>query len=119
MIGILTIFELSAQFPRFARKALMAERAGTSETGPIAGWVDFLKFQFQARSVVPKEGSDADAILSRAEDAVRQGNLAKALEELSRLTSPAGDEMVKWSNQARALVTATDAVKLLLSSMQK
>ncbi len=117
--GILTIFELSAQFPLFARKALMAERAGTSETGPIAGWVDFLKFQFQARSVVPKEGSDADAILSRAEDAVRQGNLAKALEELSRLTSPAGDEMVKWSNQARALVTATDAVKLLLSSMQE
>jgi hypothetical protein len=68
---------------------------------------------------VPSQGNDADAILSRAEGAVRQGNLAKALEELKDLTSPANDEMAKWSNQAMARLAAADAVKLLLASIQE
>ena len=117
--GAVTIAELNAQFPPFARKALTAQRAGSSENRLSAGWADFLKSQFQARSVSPKEGNDADAVLSRAEDAVRQGNLAKALEELSNLTSPAKDKMAQWSNQAVARLAAADAVKLLLVSIEE
>jgi hypothetical protein len=117
--GAVTVAELGAQFPTFARKALMAQRAGLSANGLGAGWAEFLKSQLQARSTVPSQGNDADAILSRAEGAVRQGNLAKALEELKDLTYPANDEMAKWSNQAMARLAAADAVKLLLALIQE
>lgn len=117
--GATTVAELSAQFPSFARNALTAQRASSSANDLSVGLVDFLKSQFQARSVAPKDGNGADAVLSRAEAAVRQGNLAKALEELSSLTSPAKDEMAKWSNQAMARIAAIEAVKLLLASIQE
>jgi hypothetical protein len=38
---------------------------------------------------------------------------------LKDLTSPANDEMAKWSNQAMARLAAADAVKLLLASIQE
>ena len=116
--GAVTIAELSAQFPSFARRALIAHRGSLSENGLSSGFVNFLKSQFQARSVSPKDGNDADAILSRAEDALRQGNLANALEELSELTAPAKEEMVEWSNQAMERLAAMDSVKLLLASIR-
>jgi hypothetical protein len=117
--GATTVAELGAQFPFFARNALTAHRASSSANDLSVGLVDFLKSQFQARSVAPKDGNDVDAVLSRAEAAVRQGNLAKALEELSSLTFPAKDEMAKWSNQAMARLAAIDAVKLLLAAIQE
>ncbi|MAT88893.1 MAG: hypothetical protein CL532_10185 [Aestuariivita sp.] len=117
--GAVTIAELSAQFPSFARKALMAQRGGSSENGLSSGLVNFLKSQFQARSVAPKDGNDTDSILSRAEDALRQGNLLNTLEELSKLATPAKEEMAEWSNQAMARLAAMDAVKLLLASIEE
>ena len=73
----------------------------------------FLKSQVQARAVAPKEGTDADSVLSRAEAALRDGKLAKALEELQALQPPAKEAMAEWQAEAKQRLNLVHALNSL------
>jgi hypothetical protein len=109
--GVVTLANLQTRFPDAARAALAAARTG--EASGSDGFTGFLKRQLGARSVAPREGSDADAVLSRAEAAVRDGRLGEALSELETLPEAAMTAMQEWRADANARHDATEAADAL------
>ena len=60
--------------------------------------------------MVPREGSDPDAVLSRADAAVARGDIAAALAEIAELPERGQAAMADWTARARAWVDASGAV---------
>lgn len=108
--GVPTLSGLQSGFTESARAALGAARASGEQTGED-GFGGFLKRSLGARSVAPREGSDPDAVLSRAEAAIRDGALDTALSELDTLPAAAQDAMGAWLVDARARATARTAAQ--------
>jgi len=73
----------------------------------------FLQDQLGVRSVAPKDGNDADAVLSRAEAALKAGDLASAFAELDALPSEGQAEMTDWIALATRRAQALDALSAL------
>ncbi|MEM8731192.1 MAG: hypothetical protein AAGF79_14870 [Pseudomonadota bacterium] len=106
--GVVTQGMLLQEFPPAARAALTADReADPDSTKGIGG---FFERQLGARSTTPQEGTDTDAILSRAEAAVKGDDLSTALSELQALPAPAAEQMASWVQQA---TTRRDALAAL------
>lgn len=115
--GLPTASALISSFPDAARDALAAARAsgaGTEDDGGVAG---FLRNQLGARSVTPREGDDPDAVLSRAEAALRKGDLNTVLTEIEVLPDAAQNEISDWVASARlrrdALAAAAELAQQL------
>lgn len=108
--GVATLINLQTRFPDLARAALADARASTTQTEET-GVGGFLRRQLGARSVTPREGSDPDAVLSRAEAAVRDGRVADALREINALPQGAIDAMQSWSADAKMRADAEAAVQ--------
>lgn len=110
--GVATNSELAADFPIAARAALATARAeGVSDdAGGIGG---FFRSQFDVRSTTPQEGDGPDAVLSRAEAAVKDGRVADALAELEALPEVARAELTDWTARAQARSDVLDAIATL------
>jgi hypothetical protein len=111
--GVQTYQELRDSFAEAARSALIAARDELNESEGFTGIGNYLRKQFQARSVTPKTGDDADAVLSRAEQALRENDLNGALNELDALPDAARDQMQPWINQARERQDALEQLEIL------
>lgn len=110
--GVVTAANLQDRFPDAARASLAAARAASPDVdgGGIGG---FFRQQLGARSVAPRDGDDPDAILSRAEAAMRDGRLADALAEVKALPPEAQEPLSEWLSDAQARHDAQDAVQTL------
>lgn len=115
--GVPTLASLQDQFPDVARAALATARSEGVSGEETTGFGAFLRNQFDVRSTTPQEGNSADAILSRAEAAVRNGRLNDALAEISALPEVVRAEMSDWVAQAEARVDAIAAVDILSTSL--
>ncbi len=113
--GVTTLSELQQTLPEAARSALAAAR--TNATDENGGFGGFLRQQLGARSVEPRAGDDPDAVLSRMEEAVRQGRLADALTEAEALSDPAKAELQSWMDAAQARLEATNAAEALIQRL--
>lgn len=111
--GAPTLAALQADFPDLARDALRAARQAQNPGG-IGG---FFETQLGLRSLQPREGDDPDAILSRAEAALRDGRLSETLDEIARLPEEAATVLADWQAQAQMRVTLTDAARSLAQSL--
>jgi hypothetical protein len=115
--GLPTLASLQDSFPDAARLAL--EAALKENTGE--SWADrvatFLRSQTGARSLAPREGSDPDAILSRAEAALAAGQVALALTEVAALPDVAQSAMKVWRETAEKRLAAEAAVGVIAQSM--
>jgi hypothetical protein len=111
--GVATVASLQADFPPAARAALAAAlQAG--EGGNIATRaIDFLRAQVGARSITPREGDDADAVLSRAQAAVDAGKIAAAEAQLAALPEAALPHMAAWRSRANRRIGAIAAYRQL------
>ncbi|MFZ3580663.1 COG4223 family protein [Loktanella sp. DJP18] len=115
--GTPTLATLRETFPETSRLALAAAR-NSGEAGDDTGaFGSFLRNQLNVRSVAPREGTSADAILSRAEDALRNGRLNDALAEIATLPESARAAMSDWVAQAEARAAAVDAADQLDASL--
>ncbi|MEO1607456.1 MAG: mitofilin family membrane protein, partial [Pseudomonadota bacterium] len=115
--GVTTLAQLQAEVADAARSALAVVRSDEQGTGGVGA---FLQRQLGARSVTPKQGDDADAVLSRMEAAVRSGDLGTALDEASGLPEKARGAMSGWLGAAETrhnAQSALDALTQQLSSM--
>lgn len=101
-------------FPAAARAALAAARAEAGEGASVTG---FLRSQLGLRSLTPREGDDADAVLSRAEAALAQGRIADALAEIETLPEGARGAMADWAAAARSRADALAAAEALSAAM--
>lgn len=110
--GAPTLSELQASYPAAARTALsesLKSEMGDSATERLGA---FLRSQVGARSLNPREGDDPDAILSRAEAALRSGDLAQSLAELASLPPAGQTAMADWATAAQTrldVLAAADA----------
>lgn len=115
--GIPTLAALQESFPDVAREALVTARnAGVSgEEG--SGLGAFLRTQFEVRSVTPQDGDGADAVLSRAEAAVKSGRLNDALTEISGLPDEARAVAAEWIGLAQQRADAITAIDMLSTTL--
>jgi len=116
--GVVTLQVLSQDYADVARAALAAARAEMDQGQGMAKLTNFLKNQFNARSVVPKSGDDPDAVLSRAEQALRDGDLAAAMDEISKLGPRAQATMSDWIAAAQARLDAQNTVNILIDQLK-
>jgi len=112
-VGLPTVADLADAFPEVARQFLEdALRANMGES-----WTDrvssFLRSQTGLRSLSPKEGSDPDAVLSRAEAALRAGEVGTAIAELSAIPDAGKPALADWLAQATIRVDAEAAIATL------
>ncbi|WP_131802576.1 COG4223 family protein [Yoonia litorea] len=115
--GVVTLPALQDSFSEVAREALATARSEGVAGEATTGFGAFLRNQFDVRSTAPRDGDDADAVLSRAEAALRSGRLSDALAELSALPEVARAEMSDWLAQAEARASAVAAVDVLSSNL--
>ena len=114
--GVPSLSALQESFPAAARAALAAARAG-GETQEGGGVLSFLSTQLGARSLEPREGPGTDAVLSRAEAALREGRLGDALSEIDALPGAPSAEMDAWASDAKRRLEATEAVSALAAEV--
>jgi hypothetical protein len=111
--GLPTLAALQAAFPAAARAALAAAPP-PPDAGATDRLIGFLRAQTGARSLAPREGQDTDAILSRAEAAVRGGDLTAALSEIGALPPGPAAALADW----RLRAAARHAALVALSELQ-
>ncbi len=110
---------LEESFPEAARAALAAAlRTEATGAGPMERIGAFLRTQTGARSLEPLAGGGADAVLSRAEAALRAGNLAEALGELAALPTDGQAAMAGWSAAAEARLAVAAALVGLAPALE-
>ncbi|MGI3169815.1 hypothetical protein ACRARG_11710 [Pseudooceanicola sp. C21-150M6] len=110
--GVPTLAALRDMFPGAARQALAVSRGtGNSSVG------DFFRTQLGVRSLEPREGSDPDAILSRAEAALSGGDIATSLSEVDTLPEAARSEFSSWIAAARTRLETVDAANGLMAEL--
>ena len=80
----------------------------------ILKFLTFLKSQFQARSTIPRQGSDPDAVLSRSEAFLKTNDLEKSLFELTQLDGIALKVMEPWRISAENRINSLLAVEQLV-----
>jgi hypothetical protein len=115
--GVVSLPDLRAAFPELAREALDASIRETVDDDLTERAVAFLRAQTGLRSLAPREGDDPDAVLSRAEAALRGGDLGAAISELSQLP-PAGQAvMAGWIERAQQRNTVTEAAETLADTL--
>lgn len=114
--GAPSLADLQRSFPPLARDALTAALRAQAP----AGWGDritaFLRMQTGARSLAPRAGTDPDAILSRAEGQLSDGNVAAALAELAGLPDAARQLLAPWVAKAEARQKAFEALGALAAT---
>jgi len=115
--GIPTLSALQDSFPLAARAALAASLTVDTDAGLLGRLGDFLKVQTGARSLTPKEGDDPDAVLSRAEQAMREGRVADALELVAILPQPGQAAMADWIQTAQLHADTMAAFDALTSAL--
>ncbi|MBO6897093.1 MAG: hypothetical protein JJ868_06935 [Shimia sp.] len=115
--GVITLAALIESYPEAARAALAKAREDKVDVGTGNKLGNFLKTQFGARSVEAREGTDTDAILSRAETALKAGDLAAALAELDTLAEGPKTVMADWVAQAQTRAAATQAAEDLAQTL--
>jgi len=110
--GVVTLAALQTGFAPAAREALSA--VAPPPDAPLSDRVlNFLRNQTGARSLAPRDGDTTDAVLSRAEAALRQGEVAAALLELDALSEGPAATMAGWQAQAEARLQAMAALSML------
>lgn len=115
--GLPTLASLQASFPAAARAGLDASlRADMGET-TAERFGSFLRTQTGARSLEPREGTDPDAVLSRAEAALREGQLPAAIAEIAALPDPGQAALADWVAQATRRIDASAAVQALAGAV--
>lgn len=111
--GLPTLAALEASFPDAARAALEASLRANMGESWTARVTAFLRTQTGARSLTPRDGTDPDAVLSRAEAALHGGKLADAVAELAALPEVGQAAMKDWVATATRRLQAEGAVAAL------
>jgi hypothetical protein len=117
--GVPTLMALRQGFPEAARAALAATIRSSvdPDDGPMERLGAFLKAQTGARSITPREGADPDAVLSRAEAALAEGELRSALSLLDTLPEQGQEALADWRAGAEARADALDAAAELSATL--
>ncbi len=114
--GIPSLPALQRSFPDAARDGLAESVKDTMGEGVGDRLGAFLRAQVGARSLEAREGDDPDAVLSRAEAALRAGDIPTVLTELQALPEGGQAAMTGWTTQAQTRIEALETLTTLTAS---
>ncbi|MEX0583804.1 MAG: mitofilin family membrane protein, partial [Sneathiella sp.] len=112
-VGAPTMVSLQKDFTAIATDISQAARLPSEETWygqalhRIASAVKF-------RRVDETDGSDVDAVVARAEQALDANNLDKAVAEIEKLSGPAAEVAAPWLEKAKSRLTVEQSIAELL-----
>jgi hypothetical protein len=115
--GVSTLEELQSTFPAAARAALPIAIRDTAGEGTMNRVTAFLQSQVGGRSLEPQEGDSPDAVLSRAEAALRDGDLSGVVAELAALPEEAQSVMADWTSSAETRIAALEAMDAFAAAL--
>ena len=111
--GIPTLAALREAFPDAARAGLEAALRARMDAGEVGRVEGFMRIHSGIRSLSPQEGDDPDSVLSRAEAALAEADIAGALALIDALPPEGRSAMQAWVEQAetrRAALAGLDAL---------
>ncbi|MFC3613368.1 COG4223 family protein [Lutimaribacter marinistellae] len=111
--GVASMAALRDAWDPAARAALATARNTDRGTGFRA----FLERQTGARSVVPRDGDDPDAVLSRAQANLTRGDIGMTLEQIDALPDTAKEALADWTAMARIRIETVAAADALVQSL--
>lgn len=115
--GVPTLPDLQGDFPGLARAALGSVQTVAEDASTGDRLAAFLRRHTNARSLAPRDGDDPDAILSRAEAALLEGDLSLVLAELKVLPEPAVSKFSDWTKRVKSRSDAIAALNELTQSV--
>ncbi|QYK41974.1 MAG: hypothetical protein KF887_02195 [Paracoccaceae bacterium] len=107
--GVPTLATLQEDFADPARAALESALRADPGEGAVDRLATFLRSATGARSLTPRDGTDPDAILSRAEGHLREGRLSETLAELATLPEVAQPALAGWVARAQTRLNVQTA----------
>ena len=116
--GVASLARLQDDFPGAARAALNAANQAEADAGTTSGLVAFLRSQLGARSLQPQDGDSADAVLSRAEAALRNADIGGALAELETISDVAKAPLSDWIKTAKTRQDTVSAFTALAETIK-
>ncbi len=117
--GIPQLSALQQEFPTVARTALDASiRTSSDEGGAVDKFTSFLRVQAGVRSLAPREGDDPDAVLSRAEAALKSGDVSATLEEIKTLPEAGQAALTDWAGAAMTRLDVLGAASEFADTLQ-
>lgn len=108
--GLMRADALKNSFPAMAAATVRAGAVPESSTTWFRRMLDRILSIINIRPFGVVEGTTPGAIVARAEQALRADNLPQAVSELDTLTGTAADAAKTWLAQAKARVTAEQAL---------
>lgn len=111
--GIPTQAQITDRF-----RPLASDIVRAAERGDGANWIDSVTGKLSTLVTVRRQGggvvgSSADAIVARAEAALGENNLGKAVEELAALQGAGAGAAAAWLDDAKARLAADQAARAL------
>ncbi len=116
--GVATPGALEAGFTDAAYDAIRASIQAEADDSVLGRMEAFVSAQVANRSLSPQEGDSTDAILSRAEDALRRENMGEAAAEIAALPEAAKAAMGDWAERLQARVNAEAALAGLRGDLE-
>lgn len=117
--GVATLSALQDAFPPLARAVLDGAARADAQAGKTSTFTAFLRTQFGARSLTPQGGDGPDAVLSRAEAALRNGDLDTVLAELETIPADISGPLSGWVNDVLTRQQAVDGVVSLQTALNR
>ncbi len=117
--GVPSLADLQTGFIAPSRAALSAALKATVGDDAMSRISAFVRNQVGARSLTAREGTDPDAILSRADAALQAGDLAAVLAEIATLPEQGRAAMAEWVALAQTRITAMSEVATLAANFGK
>lgn len=115
--GVPSMADLQAGFDEPARAALSLSLKSTVGDSAMQRLSAFVRNQVGARSLTARDGSDPDAILSRADAALAKGDLAEVVTELAALPAAGQAAMAGWVAMAQSRLDAEARIAALSDSL--
>ncbi|MCY4307043.1 MAG: hypothetical protein OXC57_02085 [Rhodobacteraceae bacterium] len=113
--GVATLLELQNEFEDLINEALKAVETG-AESGSIQDMArSIVSSLVQVRSLTPREGDDAVAVLSRLEERLKKGDLESVLELYAQLPQPVQETLESWKQRVQNRLDLLIAVEETLS----
>ncbi len=115
--GVPTLTQLQEEFPPAARRALKASITAQAQGDSWTRFKAWMRAQVGMRSLKMREGDDPDAILSRAEAALKVGNLERAIDLVKTLPDAGVAEMQGWLSSAERRLAVQKALNEFESAL--
>jgi len=114
--GVPSVIELRDDFSRIAGKLVRQEREEQAKEMPFyQRFAENLSKGISIRKVKNVEGDSAEALVARAEDDLRKGDVSSALQELAKLDLPGNADLNTWLEKAQSYSQADVAFNNMLN----